>query len=78
MPYNNKNKGFLIILNNMDEYQNLETSKTQKSKYYITLSALSSRKSKTSLCFRLNTVFVLRGGNDWTEHEKDGFSVPNT
>ena len=78
MLYNNKNKGFLITLNNMDEHQNLENSKTQKSKYYITLSALSSRKSKTNFCFRLSTVVVLRGGNDWTGHEKDGFSVPNT
>lgn len=46
MLYNNKNKAFMTTLNNMDEHQNLENSKTQKSKYYITLSALSSRKSK--------------------------------
>ena len=38
----------------------------------------SSSSSSSSLCFRLKTVVVLRGGSNWTEHEKDGFSVPNT
>ena len=52
MLHSNRNKGFMTTLNNMDEHQNLENSKTQRSKYYITLSALSSRKTKTSFCFR--------------------------
>ena len=73
--YSNKNKGFTTVLNNMDEPQNHGNSKTQKSTYYMTLSVLSSRTSKTSLCFRVNTVVMLRRGSDLTEHEKDGFSV---